>query len=111
MASERLSYCHEKLSLAVHHMCTSTTSLRHRLAHAALRDVGVLIEEFFPKELREQFHEIHSELTKVPDTNREGLYMATIKNMSTKEAKRLIDKVIVLREDVARAYYKRTFSR
>lgn len=111
MASERLSYCHEKLSLAVHHMCTSTTSLRDRLAHAVLHDFGGLIEGFFPKELRGQFREIHSELTKVPDANREGLYMAAINNMPAKEAKRLIDKVIVLREDVARAYYKRSFSR
>jgi hypothetical protein len=111
VASERLSYCHEKLSLAVHGMCTSTTSLRDRLAHAVLRDFGGLIEGFFPKELRGQFREIHSALTKVPDTNREGLYMATIKSMSTKEAKRLIDKLIVLREGVARAYYKRSVSR
>jgi len=34
-----------------------------------------------------------------------------IDRMSAKEAKRLIDKVIVLREDVGRAYYKRSFSR
>jgi len=111
VASERLSYCHEKLSLAVHHMCTSTTSLRDRLAQAAQHDFGGLIEGFFPNELRRQFLEIHSELTKVPETNREGLYMAAINSMSAKTAKRLIDKVIVLREDVAQAYYKRSFSR
>lgn len=111
MASERLSYCHEKLSLVVHHMCTSTTSLRDRLAHAVLHDFGGLIEGFFPKEFRGEFREIHCELTKVPATDREGLYMAAINSMSAKEAKRLINKVIVLREDVARAYYKRSFSR
>jgi len=92
-------------------MCTSTGSLRDRLAYAVLRDFGGLIEVFFPKELRGRFREIHSELTKVPDTKEEGLYMAAINSMSAKEVKRLIDKVIVLREDVARAYYKRSFSR
>jgi hypothetical protein len=110
VASERLSYCHEKLSLAVHQMCTSTTSLRDRLAHAVLHDFGHLVEGFFPRELRAQFREIHSELTKVPASNRQGLYMATINNMSAKEAKRLIDKIIALREDAAQAYYKRSFS-
>ncbi len=92
-------------------MCTSTTSLRDRLAHAVLQHFGGLIEGFLPKELRGQFREIHSELTKVPDTNREGLYMAAINNMSAKEVRHLIDNIIVLREDVARAYYRRSFSR
>jgi hypothetical protein len=92
-------------------MCTSTTSVRDRLAHAVLHDFGGLIEGFFPTELRGQFREIHSELTTVPDTNREGLYMAAINNMSAREAKRLINKIIVLREDVAQAYYKGSFSR
>ena len=92
-------------------MCTSTGSLRDRLAHAVLRDFGGLIEGFFPEELRRQFREIHSELTNVPVANKEGLYMAAIDSMSATDAKRLIDKVILLREDVARAYYKRSFSR
>ena len=92
-------------------MCTSTASLRDRLAHAVLHDFGGLIAGFFPKELRGQFREVYNELTKVPDTDRKGRYMAAIKSMSAKEAKRLIDKVIGLHEDVALAYYKRSFSR
>jgi hypothetical protein len=68
---------------------------------------GVLIENFFPEEFREQFLEIHNSLTKIPDTRAEGLYMAAIHDMKPKEVRRVIDKMLALREDVARAYYSR----
>jgi hypothetical protein len=88
-------------------MCISTQSLRDRLRTATLRHFGALIEDFFPEELREQFREIQSQLTKVPDTRNEGLYMSAIHSMTTREVRGLIDKIIVLREEVALAYFKR----
>jgi hypothetical protein len=106
-----LGRCHEKLSLTVQTMCTSPQSLRKRLGNAVLCHFGVLIENFFPEEFREQFREIHNSVTKIPDTREEGLYMAAIHNMKAKEVTCIIDKILVLREDVARAYYKRSFNR
>lgn len=102
-----LSYCHEKLSLAIYEMCVSTQGLRSRLRGSIKHGFAAFPAEAFPEALREQFSEIKAALAGVRIGGRIEDYPDPIDRMRPAEVRRLIDKIISLRENVAKEYHRR----
>jgi hypothetical protein len=106
-----LSYCHQKLSLALYEMCVSTENLKNRLRGSIKHGITAFPDETIPEGLREQFSEVKAALTGV--RVRAGLedYPDRIDRMKPSKVRRLLDQIISIREGVAREYYKRAFDR
>lgn len=106
MIGNNLSFCHGKLSEAVLEICTDSRDLRSRLHSAVLRYFCALTDDFFPEPLKEEYREIRSEVTRVHFYGHEA-DMVEHEQLSQLNAKRLINKLIVLRDHVAMEHYKR----
>jgi hypothetical protein len=105
-----LSYCHEKLSLALFEMCVSTQSLKNRLRISVRHGLTFFSENDFPEGLREQFSEIKLALAGVSVSGRiDDSYPDPVDRMKPSQAQRLLNEIISLREGVAREYYRRAF--
>jgi hypothetical protein len=104
-----LSYCNQKLSLAVFEMCVSTQSLRNRLRGSIKHGFTAFPETTFPEGLREQFSEIKTALAGVRVGGGIEDYPDPIDRMKPSQVRRLLDQIISLREAVAREYYRRAF--
>ncbi len=104
-----LSYCHEKLSLAVFEMCVGTQNLRSRLRDSVKHGFTAFPEGTFPEGLREQFSEIQSALADVRVGGGIEDYPDPIHRMKPSQVRRLLDQIISLREGVAEEYYRRAF--
>src|SRR5262245_59804560 len=97
-----LNYAEEKLSSAVHGMSISEEPLRYRLAGAFLGSLVAVTSDDFPDSLAQEFSYIRGEVTKAPDLANEGTIMATTRTMTDLEAKRLIERLVMLHEDSLR---------
>jgi hypothetical protein len=104
-----LSYCNQKLSVAVFEMCVSTQSLRNRLRSSIKHGFTLFPEATFPEGLREQFSEIKAALAGVRVGAGIEDYPDPIDRMKPYEVRRLLDQIISLREGVARECYRREF--
>ena len=70
-------------------------SIKDRLTAAYRNHLAFVVEDELPKELREQFREFHSALTREPPLLRgEDAFRATIRKMSTDEADRIACTVV-----------------
>lgn len=99
-----LDYAYEKLSVAVTDMATSTDSLQKRLANAYIfgfHTIGLDVNADLPPNLRSLYREIEKNLTKVPAHGDEGSVVATTNAMSDDEAKKLIEQIAYLCDEVA----------
>ena len=105
----RLSYCHEKLSLAVFEMCISTQSLKNRLRSSLRHGFTAFPDETFSAGLREQLSEIKAALAGVRIGSGLENYPDAIDRMKPSIVRRLVNEIISLREGVAKEYYKRIF--
>ena len=98
-----LDYAGEKLYAAVRSMATSTEPLQVRLANAYLfgfHTIGLDVNADLPPDLRASYREIEKELTKVPAQGNEGTVVATTRIMSDNEARKLIEQIVTLYDDV-----------
>jgi len=99
-----LDYAYEKLSVAVTSMATSTDSLQNRLANAYIygfHTIGLDVNADLPPNLRSLYREIEKNLTKVPARGDEGSVVATTSVMRDEEAKKLIEQIVYLYDEVA----------
>ncbi len=99
-----LDYAFEKLSVAITGMATSTASLQERLANAyifGLHTIGLDVNADLPPDLRSSYREIEKSLTKVPAQGDEGTVAATTRVMSDEEARRIIEQICYLSDEVA----------
>jgi hypothetical protein len=106
-----LTYCYQKLSEALNEMCLSTQSLEDRLRSSISRGFTAFPVETFPEGLREQFSEIKSALAGVRIPGHIQPCPDPIDRMRSTEVKRLIGRLISLRDGVAEEYYRRAFQR
>jgi uncharacterized protein YebE (UPF0316 family) len=99
-----LDYAYEKLFVAVTSMATSTDSLQNRLANAYIygfHTIGLDVNADLPPNLRSLYREIEKNLTKVPAQGNEGSVVATTRAMRDEEAKKLIEQIVHLYDEVA----------
>src|SRR5450755_969459 len=99
-----LDYAYEKLSVAVTDIATSTDSLQNRLANAYIfgfHTIGLNVNTDLPPNLRSLYRDIEKNLTKVPAQGDEGSVVATTRVMSDDEAKKLIEQIVYLNDEVA----------
>jgi hypothetical protein len=92
-------------------MCTSTKSLKDRLRTSLRHGFTAFPEETFPEELRQKFSEIKAALKGVQLGHSLENYPDAIDRMKPSDVRRLFDKIISLRESVAKEYYMRMFQR
>jgi hypothetical protein len=104
-----LSYCNQKLSLAVFEMCVSTQGLRNRLRGSIKHGFTEFPETTFPEGLREQLSEIKVALAGVRVGASIEDYPDPIDAMKPAQVRRLLDQIISLREGVAQECYRRRF--
>jgi hypothetical protein len=104
-----LSYCNQKLSLAVFEMCVSTQSLRNKLRGSIKHGFTAFPETAFPEGLREQFSEIKVALVGVRVGGGIEDYPDPIDRMKPSQVRRLLDQIISLREGVARECHRQSF--
>jgi hypothetical protein len=104
-----LSYCNQKLSLAVFEMCVSTQSLKNRLKGSLKHCFTAFPDETFPEGLREQFSEIRAALAGVRIGVGSEDYPDPIDRMKPSQVRRLLDQFISLREGVAKECHRRAF--
>lgn len=106
-----LSYFHEKLSLAIFEMCTSTQNRKERLRNALLKypfkdfPVGMA-----PKEARQQFLEIRTALAGgLRDGSGSENYPDAIDRMKGGDLQRLFNNIFSLYQAVTKEYHRRIF--
>jgi len=104
-----LSYCNQKLSLAVFEMCVSTQSLKNRLRGSIKHGFTAFPETTFPEGLREKFSEIRAALSGVRVGGGIEDYPDPIDRMKPSQVRGLLHQIISLREGVAKEYYRRAF--
>jgi hypothetical protein len=97
-----LQYVHGKLGHAILSMMQSTESLQDRLARACIYDLvpASIGNDKFPSDLREQLDFIMKSVAKVKASGDEGRILATVSQMSEEEANSLIEKILLLYDDV-----------
>ena len=100
--TDNLFYVYEKLGSAVLSMMQSTESLQERLARACIYDLTRVSmgKAQLPTELLQQLEVITKSVTSVPGSG-EGSILATTTRMSDEEASSLIEKILILYDDVA----------
>jgi len=104
-----LSYCNQKLSLAVFEMCVSTQCLKNRLRGSIKHGFTAFPQTTFPEGLRQQFSEIKAALSGVRVGGSIEDYPDPIDRMKPSQVRGLLHQIISLREGVAREYYRRAF--
>jgi len=106
-----LNYLHQKLSLAVFEMCTSTQGLKERLRNSLRHSFTAFPEETLPEEMCERFSEIRRGLTQGVARFGFGLenYPDVIDRMSPSEVRRFLNSIIALHQCVTEEYYRRRF--
>jgi len=102
-----LGYCHEKLSLAVREMCKSTASLKARLRHSLRHGFTAFPQDIFPDAVRQQLLEVKAAFEGVHPIVNAVNPPDVLDRMKPPDVRRLVDKVISLRESVAKEYYGR----
>jgi len=102
-----LGYCHEKLTLAVFEMCKSTKSLKVRLRNSLRHGFTAFPQDIFPDAVRQQLLEVKAAFAGVQPTVDAMNPPDVLDQMKPSEVRRLVDKVIGLRETVAKEYYGR----
>jgi hypothetical protein len=83
------SFGREKFYQAVDSLVTGTGSIQDRLESAAMVLTPLNPNEFLPKEMHDEFGEIHHLLTKTPAQGDEGKIRATLQLTSDEEASKL----------------------
>jgi len=106
-----LGYYHEKLSLALHEMCTSSESLKTRLRNSLRYGFTCFPEGIFPDAIAQRISEIKSAFAGVHPIVDAMNPPDALDRMKPHEIRRLAEKVISLQEAVAQEYYKEKFSR
>lgn len=106
-----LSYFHEKLSLSVFEMCTSTQNRKGRLRNSLLKypfkdfPVGIA-----PKGARQQFLEIKTALAgRLRDGGSSENYPVAIDRMKRADVQRLFNNIFSLYQAVTKEYHRRIF--
>jgi hypothetical protein len=97
-----LNYAVEKFSDAVGRMAVSRDSLQARLLDAYAHTFIAITPDDVPEDLRGDFESLERDLTKREASAGEGTAAATINAMSDAEARRVIDRIIAMYEDLAR---------
>jgi hypothetical protein len=85
-------------------MATSTDSLQNRLANTYIygfHTIGLDVDADLPPNLRSVYREIEKSLTKEPARGDEGSVVATTSVMRDEEAKKLIEQIVYLYDEVA----------
>jgi hypothetical protein len=106
-----LGYCHEKLSLAVFEMCKSTATLKARLRNSLRYGYTAFPQDPFPEAIAQQLLEVKAAFAGVHLTDDAMNPPDVLDQMKPSDVRRLVDKVISLRESVAQEYYGRRSSR
>ena len=106
-----LGYCHEKLSLALHEMCTSSASLKTRLRNSLRYGFTCFPEGIFPDAIAQRLSEIKWAFAGVHPIVDAMNPPDALDRMRPHEVTRLAEKLMSLREAVAQEYYKQKFSR
>jgi hypothetical protein len=100
-----LGYCHEKLSLAIFEMCKSTGRLKARLRHSLRHGFTAFPSDLFPEAIAQQLLEVKAAFAGVHPIVDAMNPPDVLDRMKPSDARRLVDKVISLRESVAKEYY------
>ena len=99
-----LGYYHEKLSQAVFEMCKSTANLKVRVRNSLKHGFLAFSENIFRDAVRQQLSEVKAAFAGVQLTVDAMKLPDTLDRMKPPEVRRLIDKIISLREVVAQEY-------
>ena len=106
-----LGYCHGKLSEAVFEMCTSTASLKVRLRLSLKHGFTAFPDDIFADPIRHQLGEVKAAFAGV-ELNFDAMRPPdALDNMKPSAVRRLVGKVISLRETVAQEYFGQKFRR
>ncbi|SRR5712692_9578441 len=103
-----LGYCHGKLSLAIFEMCKSTRSLKVRLRNSLRHGFTCFPQDIFPEAIGQQLLDVKAAFAGVHPTFDAMNPPDALDEMKPSEARRLVEKVISLRESVAEEYYRRS---
>jgi hypothetical protein len=109
--SMTLGYCHEKLSLAVFEVCRSTAGLKARLRTSLKHGFTAFPDDIFTDVVRQQLSEVKVAFAEVQLTVDAMNPPDALDRMKPSEVRRLVDRVINLREAVAQEYFKQKFRR
>jgi hypothetical protein len=103
-----LSHPSEKLRAAILGMMRSTGSLQDRLARACILELtpASMGNVSLPEHIRNQIATIMKEVTKSPPVGNEGTIIATTQKMTDDEASVVIEKILLLYDDVREACLK-----
>ena len=102
-----LGYCHEKLSLAIIEMCKSTASLKVRLRNSLRYGFTAFPQDIFPEAIAQQLLEVKAAFAGVHPIFDAMNPPDVLDQMKPSDVRRLVDKVISLRDSVAHEYYGR----
>jgi hypothetical protein len=95
------AYANEKLYTAALILATGQGGIHERLESAFAEQLIRLLPEDIPKDIREDFDEVNSALTRVKAKGTEGDIAASIKELSEEEAARLAEKIFNMFAEVA----------
>jgi hypothetical protein len=93
-------YVLEKFQLAVLGFATSVQSLRERLADAYMSNFVQLNPRDVPAEIHQEFQGLRNALSRVSDGGKVGTLAISAATLSDDEARRLIQSVVSMYEDV-----------
>lgn len=98
-----MNYAFEKLMNAVLTLAKSKETHQDRLANAYLSGLLLIRPDDLPEDIREDFFELKAAMEKGTPRSDEGTVVASVRDMSEQEASNLIDSIVSLYADVARA--------
>lgn len=102
-----LGYCHEKLSEAIFEMCKSTANLKARLRNSLRHGFTAFPQDIFSDAVGQQLLEVKAAFAGVHPIVDSMNPPDVLDQMKPSEVRQLVDKVISLRESVAKEYYER----
>src|SRR4029077_273923 len=97
-----LGYCHEKLSLAIFEICESTSSLKTRLRKSLGQGFTAFPQNIFPDAIAQQLLEVKAAFAGIHPIVNAMNPPDVLDQMKPSDVRRLVAKVISLRESVAK---------
>lgn len=95
-------YAWEKFYAAVHSLATGEGSLQERLGYACSGALVRLRDEDLPREMRDEFKELMSALTREEAKGEEGTIAATMHVMDSAEARKHADTILSMYDQLAK---------
>lgn len=89
-------YAWEKLHNAVHTLVASALPLQDRLIAALTHSVSILEEDHLPPNLRHEFRELTSSVTRIEARGSEGHIAATVRSLPEEELSNLAGRILSL---------------